>query len=205
VSIPAVEAAPRSPGRPRDPELDRAILDATIRILADEGFARLTIEAVAREAGVGKPTIYRRWASKTELVIDALIHRAPTHEGVQEGTVRERLTQLLTDLIKQLQTDPAGKIIAGVVAEIPHDAELAEAIRGMFVTKRRRKVDGLLREGIASGELRADLDLELAADQLVGPIMIRRLLTGGRLSPKLAPKIVDCFFDGWGTASVRRA
>jgi len=79
-------------------------------------------------------------------------------------------------------------------------APWAQAIRSAFVSTRRQRVFVLLREGIASGELREDLDdLELAADQLVGPVFIRLLLTGGRVTPKLAPKIVDSFIDGWGS------
>ena len=71
-AVPLEEAAAKGPGRPRDPEADRAILEATIEILGEEGYEGLSIEGVAARAGVGKTTIYRRWTSKAELVVAAI-------------------------------------------------------------------------------------------------------------------------------------
>lgn len=198
----AAQPASRPPGRPRDPALDEAILEATIRLLAEDGFARVSIEAVAREAGVGKTTVYRRWPSKTALVVDALQAHAPQTTVPAEGTVRERLVWVVQAFITQLRSGHSARLLAGLVAEIPRDPELAAAIRAAFIANpRRQRVFDLLREGIEAGELREELDLELAADQLVGPILIRLLLTGGTISPRLAPAIVDSFFDGWGPGS----
>ena len=78
-TAPLAPVSSRPPGRPRDPEVDRSILKATIELLADDGFGGLSIEAVAARAGVGKTTVYRRWPSKTPLVVDALCHvKTPT-------------------------------------------------------------------------------------------------------------------------------
>lgn len=191
-------ASPRPTGRPRDPDLDDAILDATIALLAQEGFARMSIEQVAAHAGVGKPTIYRRWPSKVELVIAALSRPRTEHAVSAEGTVRERLTRLVEELCVSVRREPAKGVLAALVAEIPRDPELASAVRAVFLAKRRDTAFALLREGVATGELRADLDLELASDALVGPVMLRALLTGGRISPSLGGTLVDAFYDGWG-------
>jgi AcrR family transcriptional regulator len=194
-------ASPRPTGRPRDPDLDDVILDATIVLLAQEGFARMSIEQVAARAGVGKPTIYRRWPSKVELVIAALSRPLAERSASDQGTVRERLTRLVEELCVSVRREPAKGVLAALVAEIPRDPELASAVREVFLAKRRDTAYALLREGIAGGELRADLDLELASDALVGPIMLRALLTGGRIAPSLGATLVDAFYDGWGAAT----
>ena len=194
-------AVARKPaGRPRDPDLDRAILDATIELLAEEGFARMSFEHVAARAGVGKPTIYRRWTSKVDLVKAALSRRSPGRSMPDEGSVRERLTCLLEDLCASVRTERTRRILAALVAEIPRHPELASAVREAFLAKRRQTADALLREGVERGELRPDMDLELASDALVGPIMLRVLLSGGRVSSSIAAPLVDAFFEGWGVA-----
>jgi AcrR family transcriptional regulator len=197
---PTKEMGARVPGRPRDPTLDDAIVEATLALLAEEGFDRLSIEAIAHRAGVGKATIYRRWDTKTALVVEAL-DRLASEGGVPEaGTVRERLTQVLTDMLVNLRSGRRGRILSALVTEIPRDPELAEAVRAVFLRKRQRSVFQLLQEGIDAGELRVDLDLELAADLLIGPPMLRRLLTGGSLEPSVAGKIVEYLYGGWGPA-----
>jgi AcrR family transcriptional regulator len=187
----------RAPGRPRDPARDDAILEATLDLLASEGFAHLSIEGVAHRAGVGKPTIYRRWSSKVALVKDALEHGAPSVPLPEEGTVRERLSAMLTELTRSMRSGRSGKIMAGIVAELPNDPELARAFRDAYLARRRRVVFLLLKEGIERGELRPDLDLEIAADQLSGPCVVRKLVTGGSLGADFVTKLVGYLFDGW--------
>jgi AcrR family transcriptional regulator len=188
----------RPKGRPRDPDLDRTILDATIELLAEDGFARMSIEQVAARAGVGKPTIYRRWPSKVDLVIAAVSRPSGARAASGDGTVRERLTGLVEDLCRSVREEPARSVLAALVAEIPRNPQLASAVREAFLAKRRDTAHALLREGVAAGELRPDLDPELAGDALVGPIMLRALLTGGRITPSLGATLVDAFYRGWG-------
>jgi AcrR family transcriptional regulator len=164
----------------------------------------MSIELVAAHAGVGKPTIYRRWPSKVELVIAALSRPHAERSASEEGTVRERLTRLIEELCMSVRKEPAKGVLAALVAEIPRDPELASAVREVFLAKRRDTAYALLREGIAGGELRADLDLELASDALVGPIMLRALLTGGRITPSLGATVVDAFYEGWGARGGER-
>ncbi|MDP9302078.1 MAG: TetR/AcrR family transcriptional regulator [Actinomycetota bacterium] len=191
--------APTRPvGRPRDPDLDRVILDATITLLAQEGFARMSIEQVAARAGVGKASIYRRWPSKVDLVIAALSRRGTEHPVSTGGSVRARLTELIRDLCNSVRREPAKSLLAALVAEIPRNPELASAVRDGFLARRQATAFALLREGVERGELRPDLDPELASDTLVGPIMLRLLLTGGRITRGLAVTLVDAFYEGWG-------
>jgi AcrR family transcriptional regulator len=187
-------------GRPRDPDLDRAILEATIALLGERGFARTSIEQVAARAGVGKGTIYRRWPAKTDLVIAALSRRGADRPLPAEGSVRDRLTALVRDLCASVGREPSKSVLAALVAEIPHDPELASAVREAFLRRRQVSAFALLREGVERGELRPDLDLELATDALVAPIVLRVLLTGGRVGPSVAATVVDAFYEGWGSS-----
>jgi AcrR family transcriptional regulator len=190
-----VSAKPRR-GRPRDPERDRAIVDATLDLLAEEGYARLSIEAVAHRAGVGKPTLYRRWPSKAALVIDAL-HAAQQGATLPEGgTVRDRLLALVTETMRNVRRRRSRHLMAGLIGELPRDPELAAAMREAFLAKRRRVLFRVFDDAIAAGELPADLDHHLAADLLVGPILLRALVTGEPLPETLAPTIVDAFLAG---------
>src|SRR6185369_5483706 len=99
------------PGRPRSADVDRAIIGATLDLLVDEGYNALTVEAVAARAGVGKTTVYRRWANKDELIADALssvndeLMPMPT-----EGTVRERLVMVLEHVRLRVPETFSGRI-----------------------------------------------------------------------------------------------
>jgi AcrR family transcriptional regulator len=91
-------SAARAPGRPRDPQVDQAILTATLELLGDDGFDGLSIEAVAARAGVGKTTVYRRWPSKIPLVVDALTAmKAPTVSAIPDDMpTREALLRAMS-------------------------------------------------------------------------------------------------------------
>lgn len=194
----AVGAGVRRPGRPRDATVDGRILDATIEMLAKDGYEDLSIEGVAVRAGVGKTTVYRRWPSKVPLVVDALAHMHLTvpADVPEDATTREALGQILEGLIGVLGKDPTERILAGLVHASSRNAELGDAMRSAILTKRRAVVFGLIERGIERGELRPDLDAELVADVLGGPIFMRVLVTGAPVTRRLAREIVDLVLDG---------
>jgi AcrR family transcriptional regulator len=192
-------AEPRVGGRPRNPALDRAILEATLQLLGEEGYERTSIEQVAQRAGVGKPTIYRRWASKQELVIDALARLSEPFEVPKDGTVRERLRGFLEHVwarASRAKTDRTD-VVSNLIGAMHRDPELGVAVRSAFVAERRRQLVALLEEGVAAGEVRENLDLDLAADLLLSPLMARKIITGGRVSPAIGRRVVDLLFDGF--------
>ena len=197
-TAPSVPVAARTPGRPRDPEVDRAILEATSELLAEDGFDGLTIEAVAARAGVGKTTVYRRWPSKIPLVVDALSHqKMPASLVVPDDmTTRDALVRVLSELVRAHGNEPTGRILAGLVDAMSRDAELADAVRAGLVSTRRNVVFGLIERGIARGEIRPDVDVEVVADLLGGPIVMRTLITGRPVTPRLARQIVTLVLDG---------
>lgn len=189
----------RSPGRPRSPEADRAILAATLELLAIEGFARLSVEGVALRAGVGKATIYRRWATKLDLVQAAVgeLSRHPLPE-LTTGSTRDDLVTLLRHMIEALTSTIAGRILPGLIAEIARSPGLAGALNDFWITRRALMLEVLCR-GEAQGDLPAGLDHELIADLLYGPVHYRFLISAAPLGvdavadlvPDLAERLVD--------------
>jgi AcrR family transcriptional regulator len=191
MTTPAVEA-PRQIGRPRDPKLDEAILQAALQLLADSGYGALTIEAVAAAAGVGKASVYRRWAGKDELVIDAVASLIEQPEPVVGAGVRDELVVLLETVRRKSDSSLAGKIFPRLLGASAENPELMRRYREQVLDPRRRRFLDVLQKGVDEGLIRADVELEHAADLLVGPMVYRNLI---RNDPPpgtdLAARIVD--------------
>lgn len=160
-------------GRPRSAEADEAIVDAALGLLCEEGFDRLSMDAVAARAGVGKATIYRRWPSKEALVIDAVARRTdPFAEDLPGATARERLVALLEAIVATSRSG-VGRLLPCMVGATVTNPPLARRYREGIIEPRRARVGEILRAGAEAGELRGDLDIELAVDQVVGPLLYR--------------------------------
>lgn len=191
MSAPPPSAVPRSPGRPRNADADRAILDATFELIAEHGLGRLSIEAVAARAGVGKSTIYRRWPSKVALVKE--VFNAFVREEVatpDTGTIRGDLVALVGSIIRAYTTTIAGRVLPDILAETHRSSEFAEAL-GDFWASRREVMFEILGRGVARGELPADIDYELTNELLLGPIYYRFLASRLPLTQERAEVIVD--------------
>jgi AcrR family transcriptional regulator len=178
--------------------VDRTILEATIDLLAEEGFAGLSIEAVAARAKVGKTTVYRRWPSKIPLVVDAIAHFKTPTSRILPGDMptRDVLIRVLSEFVRLHGSGSRDQILAGLVGEMSKDEELAEAVRTGLVEERQCQIVGLIERGIARGEIRRDVDPEVLADLLGGPIVLRRLITGRPVTPRLLREIVTLLLDG---------
>jgi AcrR family transcriptional regulator len=198
VSATRVTDPPRAPGRPRDPEIDRAILQATVELLTEQGFGEFSIEAVAARANVGKTTIYRRWPSKGPLVVDALASLKPQDSRAipEDMSTRKALVRVLSELARGHANESGTRILAGLVGEMSKDRELAKAVRAGLVAGRRCLITDLIERGIARGEIRPDVDTELMADLLGGPFLVRKLITGKPVTTQLADQIVTLVLDG---------
>ena len=180
-------------GRPRDPHVDQAILSAALDLLIEEGFPRLSIEGVAARAGVGKATIYRRWDSKTALVVDAIKEQlAYGIEFPDTGDFRADVEAVLTQILVRLR-GLEGKVWKAVVGELVKNEELAEMFRQRFVAVGRAEMRSRLKAAMESGQVQ-DGDVELLAD--VGPAMLhhRVLVSGEALDDDLPRRIVNQFF-----------
>ena len=179
-------AAP-SAGRPRSEEAHQAILNATLELLVEVGFSSLTVEGVAQRAGVGTATIYRRWSSKLPLIIEAY-GLLPQLEDVDTGNIVSDLEEMLRNYLELLTSTPLRGVIPSIAGERAHNDELSELF-DPIVRGRRRPLLAVLERGVARGELPADLDLDLAADLLVGPITTR-LFFGSKISTKMGGPMV---------------
>ncbi|MFG1953294.1 TetR/AcrR family transcriptional regulator [Micromonospora sp. NPDC048830] len=189
--------APRSPGRPRSVRADEAIVEATLDLLADGNtIETLTIEAIAARAGVGKNTIYRRWPGKDALLIDALRRLKGIVPQPAGHSVRDDLVLLVGAVGHHI--DPrAAKIMPCLVPEANRSPDHYQLYQNI-IEPRRTLMREVLRRGVRSGELRADLDVEVAMAMLTGPMLIQRLL---RWQPDLdevllPERIVDGVLEG---------
>lgn len=184
-------------GRPRSARVDDAVLAATGELLAERGYTATSIETIARRAGVGKATIYRRWRSKEELVVELLSHVAAGVEPVPDlGDTRSELLRLVGEAIEHLKRTPTGGIIQGLASELSRNPKLSRLVRERVISLRRAEVGKVLGRGIARGDLRADTDAEIAHELLIGPAYYHLLLGGKQLDEQFAERIVDAFLRG---------
>jgi AcrR family transcriptional regulator len=192
-------AASRPPGRPRSERADRAIVDATLELLAEAGVAGTSIEAIAARAGVGKATIYRRWPNKDALVVETLASLNEELPEVSGSCLRDDLVTLVDVVRRKFAGSLAGRILPRVMAEGPQHPALLERYFTCVIQPRREVLLDVLRRAVASGELRPDVDLQLVLTLLVGSGYYE-ILTGagsGRRSPRRASEqIVDMVLDG---------
>ena len=162
-----------------DPRIVRSrqvILEATIDELAEVGYVAMTIESVAKRAGVGKATIYRQWRGKADLVESVLVMIKQDIVVRVDGTVRERVTSLLQGLATYLSDSRASLCMPAMVSAAHHD-DTVGVFQFRFANERRQVLVDLLTDGVSSGELDSDLDAELTAEILAGPLFYRRLMT----------------------------
>jgi AcrR family transcriptional regulator len=199
VDIEDREGEGRRPGRPRDPSYDKAILDATLEILFDRGYAGLTIDGVAARTGVGRPTIYRRWPSKPALVIAALARSVRVSPTPDTGTLRNDLLAFQRRQARMMDAPESRRITAGLVADLVADPELADIYFRDYIGPRERSVSEALQRGIDRGELRSDADFRLIYDLLLGPLFMRSVVRGEELGPKMAERTVDFVLAAFGT------
>ena len=183
-----------SAGRPRSEVAHQAILDATLELLAEVGFSALTVEGVAQRAGVGKATIYRRWASKLPLVVEAF-GELPAFEDVDTGSLEGDLKAMLTQYLRNFLATPLATVYPSLAAERRHNPELGELLDPLL-RHRRRPLDAALRRAVARGELAPDLDLELASDLIVGPVAVRLFFRGTQIKPDMVGPMVDMALEG---------
>jgi AcrR family transcriptional regulator len=185
-------------GRPRSAACDAAILDATLAEYGELGFDRLSIEGVAARAGVGKATVYRRYDSKVALVAAALQHAGAQRPIVGTGTLAGDVDVVLRHLV-ELTRDPVhGPGLRHIVADGVRHPELGE-VYAAFVRQRRTMTHALLREALERGELRADVDLELATDAIGGPIFYRHLITHLPIDDELVTQVRAAFLAAFAT------
>jgi AcrR family transcriptional regulator len=190
----ATPCAPRRPGRPRDARADAAILDAAAQVLAEQGPGGFSVDAVAARAGCGKATIYRRWASRSELLLETVELSAVDVPTPDTGSVREDLIILLGGLAGKMRGTVA-QLLPAVLAEAAVNPEMGETFRQLAGERRARCYNVVVR-GMERGELRSDIDADVVTDMLAGPIFQRVLFRHLPVDDTLVERIVDTVLDG---------
>jgi AcrR family transcriptional regulator len=186
----------RSPGRPRSEQARVAILRSTLKLLGENGFSELTIEAVAARAGVGKATVYRWWPNKAALIADAFASSTTRKLHFPDtGSVRTDMSRQMRQVIKIFRSS-RGRIVSAILGGGQSDRDLIVAFRERFLWPRRREAYATLRRGIQRGELRKDVDLDLLLDSLYGPIYMRFLIRHDKLTPEFVDRLCELVLAG---------
>lgn len=178
-------------GRPRDATRDAALRNAALEVLAEVGYRALTMDAVAAHARAGKATIYRRWESKLELVIDTCTQLVQRNiPEPDSGSTETDLTDFLNAFADFL-SGPVGKAAQALVGELPHEPELAAAFRESFLLPQRDVLRRILDRGLTRGEVRSEAPLDTVVE-LAGAALIHRLmLTGDPLDHRFVQRLLQ--------------
>ncbi|MFD9686311.1 TetR/AcrR family transcriptional regulator [Kitasatospora sp. NPDC059088] len=170
-------AATARRGRPRDAARDRALLDATLAVLAESGYGGLTTAAVAARAGVSTATLYRRWSSKEDLVIAAAaLHGESSYEQPDTGGLEGDLRVVLRDKAASMTGEP-GRLIRALIGEAAHNTALAQALVTAFLQPVYGRVAEVVRRAVERGEIPPLDGVDLLGEVVVGPVMTHFLLT----------------------------
>jgi len=191
----------RRPGRPRSERADRAIIDAALSLYAETGPEGLCIEKVAARAGVGKATIYRRWPGKEDLLLDAIAaFQSPLPEPAGQS-VREDLVALLGAISEGFADPRRVREFALLLGEGAKYPRLMARYVETVLEPRREVIRSVLRRGVATGELRASVDIEAAMFMLTGAVIARGKTEPGSIPRGYVESVVDELMLGLASRS----
>lgn len=168
--------------------MDRTIIQATRELLAERGYAALTVDAVASRAGVGKAAIYRRYATRQEMIFSATVHGMQTQPPPDRGSLRADLAALAGARATQLSEAPSD-VLAGLLADIYSDAALGARFSETFLVSERLLVERVLERAVERGELDVLPDVDRVQALLLGPIFAWLLILDG--DPRAADSLAQ--------------
>lgn len=177
-------------GRPRSEESRRAILDATRRLLTHMPVSKISIEAIAKKAAVGKTTIYRWWPNKQSVIMEAVFNQPGFQNFMPQSNVPfEGIKSQIEKLCRQL-AGKNGRIVAEIIGECQGDIETLKALVKNFFQDRYNTLAFYLQKGKHEGQFKDNLDLEAAIDLILGPVIFR-LMSGQNLDEAFSRKLAD--------------
>jgi AcrR family transcriptional regulator len=196
---PATAERPR--GRPRSAIADQAIREAAVDLFAERGFEGFSVEDVADRAGVSKATVYRRYPSKVDLVVEAGSCLATDEIRFPDtGTLRDDVRGLARLLVNAFENTRAGKVMPVMTFERRRYPELDAGYR-RFLADRKARTRAVLRRAVQRGELPDDTDIGVMSSMLVGPIFHRLMITQEPLNDAFVDALVDALLRGFGATS----
>lgn len=194
------ECCPRGPGRPRSEQSRAAIIQATLDLLGKQSLRDISIEAIARRAKVGKATIYKWWQSKAHLILEAFLESKYRYAPIPDtGSTREDLLQHIAALSRFHQTR-AGQALVHFLAEGQSDPDFQKDFWDCFLSVRRNTISAMLRRGIARGELRSDVEVDLMIDLIYAPMVYRQMIGLDALDKHAVESYVSVLLEGLGTS-----
>jgi AcrR family transcriptional regulator len=189
INVTKVSNGSRRSGRSQ--RTHHAVMTAAAQLLAENGYASVTIEGIAAKASVAKTTIYRWWSTKAAIFMELYNELAAEMlTGLDTGSVEKDLRNLLVGLFKLFTTTSAGPAMVGMIAEAQFSPEFAKVFQEQFMAHRRNVTRKILECGVERGELLADLDVDLAIDIISGPIWYRLLQGHAPLDEHFADSLI---------------
>jgi AcrR family transcriptional regulator len=185
------QTASHAPGRKRDASRDDALCQAALEVLAEVGYDRLTIDAVATRAGAGKATCYRRWAGKAELVVDAVGRMKAAPELPDTGTLRGDLIELTCHFHDTEDAAFRTEVQAGLVSGLVRDAKLREVFAEQFIAPRKAVFRTVFERAIERGEIAPLPNYELLSDIVPSMAFHRMIMTGESPGSDFIQTILD--------------
>ena len=186
------------PGRPRSQQSRAAVLRATSELMREVGLRAMTTEDIAARSGASKATIYKWWPNKYAVAVEAFLSEMAVESADPDtGSAREDFRLALRGLI-HFYTGENGRAYAQLVGEAQFDPKIGAELRDHLVGSRRELVRAIWDRGVARGELRADVDPEVAIDLIFGPAMYRLVAGHAPLDDTAADAVVDAAMRGLG-------
>lgn len=196
-------AEPKRRGRQRSEESEEAILSAVIDLLRDKPLRDVSIEEIARKAGVGKATVYKWWPSKAYVALDAFSKKLEQMVPIRDtGSAERDFKEQLCSLFEFFDS-PAGKLLRHFIAEGQIDAEFASLFRERFLKPRRELIGVIFDRAVERGQIRRGLDRELVMDMIYGPGIYRIMIRYAPLEPKAVDAMISALFRGLRNAPTR--
>ncbi len=177
-------------GRPRDERIDTEVVSAVLNALRSGGYGAVTIDGIARKVKRARTSLYRRWPSKRHLVAYAVLSELGDKPAADTGVLRDDLAAAVETLLNAF-AGPLGKALAGLVADMAHDEDLAETIRREVLAARRKSMREAFARARARGEVRGNLDVELVLDMLTAPFYFRTLFGHAPITRRTARDVVE--------------
>lgn len=166
---------PGSRGRPRSSEVHRNILETTLHLLAEVGVEKLSIEMVAQRAGVGKASIYRRWANKESLIVDALEQIKPEFNMPSQGNLNGDLYELASHFVQRMNTPLGKQMLSLLISTLAGSSQISESFWENHSLPKTKEISSIIDRYRQNERLSDDANVDLAADLLIGFIMYQLL------------------------------